>query len=325
MTEWVLGIDTSNYTTSLAAVTLDHQILHQQRQLLSVPIGDRGLRQSEAVFAHLRIMNQMFQQLKKPDQSPIAIGVSSKPRALADSYMPVFLVGSQFADVLSQMLQIPLFTYSHQEGHIKAGLFSAGGPNLPQFLAVHLSGGTTELLLVNKQENHFSETILSATSDISAGQLIDRIGVAMGLPFPAGPSLELLAQTSTKNLTSIPAAYHQGKLSFSGAENQGMLLWQAGTDPAELARAIENCVANSLEKMIRSAIETLKIKNVLLVGGVIANLYLRDRLRHKLEHPAVGAHLYFATPELSSDNAVGVALLAAEAFSVDRKGLQEGV
>lgn len=324
MNKWVLGIDTSNYTTSLAAVTLDHQLLHQQRQLLSVPIGDRGLRQSEAVFAHLRVMNQMFQQLKRPDQAPVAIGVSSKPRALNDSYMPVFLVGSQFADVLSQMLRIPLFTYSHQEGHIKAGLFSAGEPDLPQFLAVHLSGGTTELLLVNKEENHFTETILSATSDISAGQLIDRIGVAMGLPFPAGPCLEKLAQTSSENLTCIPAAYHQGKLSFSGAENQGMRLLQAGTAPAELARAIENCVVNSLEKMIRAAIETEKIKSVLLVGGVTANRYLRDRLRHKLEHPAVGAQLYFATPELSSDNAVGVAFLAAEAFYAGKFALKEG-
>ncbi len=315
MNEWVLGIDTSNYTTSLAAVTLDHQLLQQQRQLLPVALGDRGLRQSEAVFAHLRGINQLFAQLKRPDYPPVAIGVSNKPRSLPDSYMPVFLVGHQFAAVLSQMLKVPLFTYSHQEGHIKAGLYSAGEPELSQFLAVHLSGGTTELLLVQKKENHFSETILAATSDISAGQLIDRIGVAMGLPFPAGPALEQLAQTSQQNLSTIPAAYHQGKLSFSGAENQALRLLQSAAAPAEVARAIENCVVNSLEKMIRSVIETEKIKNVLLVGGVTANRYLRDRLRHKLEHPAVGAHLYFASPELSSDNAVGIAFLAAEAFS----------
>ncbi|MCE5196464.1 MAG: O-sialoglycoprotein endopeptidase [Negativicutes bacterium] len=321
MNEWVLGIDTSNYTTSLAAVTLDHQLLHQQRQLLSVAMGERGLRQSEAVFAHLRSISQQFLQLERPDYPPVAIGVSNQPRSLPGSYMPVFLVGNQFAAVLSQMLKIPLYTYSHQEGHIKAGLFSAGEPDLPQFLSVHLSGGTTELLLVKQEEHHFRETILAATDDISAGQLIDRIGVAMGLPFPAGPALEKLAQTSHENLSVIPAAYHQGKLSFSGAESQAMRLLQSAAEPAEIARAVENCVVKSLEKMIRSAIETTKIKDVLLVGGVTANRYLRDRLRHKLEHPAVSAHLYFASPELSSDNAVGIAFLAAEAFSTG--GLRE--
>lgn len=309
---WVLGIDTSNYTTSMAAVSLQGVVLGHQRKLLPVEKGERGLRQSDAVFAHLKAMDSVFNLLQHPSNPPIAIGVSDRPRALSQSYMPVFLVGLQFAKVMSQMLQVPLFLYSHQEGHIEAGIYSAQMPTTPSFLAVHLSGGTTELLLVAKNKTGYEEQIIAETGDLSAGQFVDRIGVAMGLPFPAGPSLEKLAKDS-KNVISIPSFFRGGKVSFSGAETKAQQFLDAGVANSDLARGVENCIATTLEKMILWSVKKTGLTSVLLVGGVAANQTIKDRLRHRLEHPSVQITLYFASPELSSDNAVGIALLAASA------------
>lgn len=309
---WILGIDTSNYTTSMAAVSLKGAVLGHQRRMLPVAQGERGLRQSDAVFAHLKAMDSVFNTLQRPTTPPVAIGVSDRPRALSQSYMPVFLVGLQFAKVMSQMLQVPLFLYSHQEGHLEAGIFSAQMPLLSSFLAVHLSGGTTELLLVQKKETGYEEQIIAETGDLSAGQFVDRVGVAMGLPFPAGPSLEELAGGSQNSIT-IPSYFREGKVSFSGAETKAHQLLQAGVAKADLARGVENCIATTLEKMILWSAKKTGVRSVLMVGGVAANQTIKQRLQHRLEHPSVEIALYFASAELSSDNAVGIALLAASA------------
>jgi N6-L-threonylcarbamoyladenine synthase len=309
---WILGIDTSNYTTSVAAVDHNGILLDHRRKLLQVELGERGLRQSDAVFAHLKAIDSIFESLQHPHHLPVAIGVSDRPRALSQSYMPVFLVGLQFAKVMSQMMHVPLFVYSHQEGHLEAGIYSALMPPVATFLAIHLSGGTTELLKVIKKQPGYEEEIIAETNDLSAGQLIDRIGVAMGLPFPAGPSLEKLA-LEAQNPVSIPSFFQAGKVSFSGAETKVLQLMQKAALKADLARGVENCIATTLEKMILWSVEKTEIRNVLLVGGVVANQYIRQRLSHRIKHSTLGASLYFASAELSSDNAVGIALLAATA------------
>ena len=312
--QWILGIDTSNYTTSVAAVDLEGKLLDHRRKLLPVELGERGLRQSDAVFAHLKAMDSVFNSLLHPSNPPVAIGVSDRPRALSQSYMPVFLVGLQFAKVMSQIMQVPLFLYSHQEGHLEAGIYSAQMPPLSNFLAIHLSGGTTELLRVGKKKTGYDEEIIAETSDISAGQLIDRVGVAMGLPFPAGPALERLA-LEAQNPVLIPSFFSAGKVSFSGAETRVLQLMAKSSLNPDLARGVENCIATTLEKMILWSVKETKIREVLLVGGVVANQYIRHRLRHRVEHSNLGVSLYFASAELSSDNAVGIALLAASAVN----------
>lgn len=309
---WILGIDTSNYTTSVAAVDLEGNLLDHRRKLLPVDPGERGLRQSDAVFAHLKAMDSVFNVLVHPTNSPLAIGVSDRPRALSQSYMPVFLVGLQFAKVMSQIMHVPLFLYSHQEGHLEAGIYSAQMPSLSNFLAIHLSGGTTELLKVTKKPCGYDEEIIAETNDISAGQLIDRVGVAMGLPFPAGPALERLALES-QNPVSIPSFFRAGKVSFSGAETRVLQLMEDSILNTDLARGVEQCIATTLEKMILWSVKETEIREILLVGGVVANHYIRQRLCHRLEHSKLGISLYFASTELSSDNAVGIARLAASA------------
>ncbi len=313
----ILGVDTSNYTTSLALVDDQGHLVAQERRLLEVATGERGLQQSAAVFQHLTRLPDLLAKLWLNGNlhELKLIAVSTKPRPQEGSYMPVFQVGEGYAQTISTTLGIPLLRTSHQEGHLQAGLWSAQGPQQAEFLAVHISGGTTELLKVQslsvkEQDGQFFETtLLGGTSDLHAGQFVDRVGVALGLSFPAGPALEQLALQAGAKALAIPSAVQGLTLSFSGPESQAMRLIARGEPGAEIARAVEQCIATTLEKVLRQAIQETGLKNVLIVGGVAANQYLRQRLQQRLEHPAVRAHLYFAAPAYSSDNAVGVALL----------------
>lgn len=210
----VLGIDTSCYTTSVAAAD-ENGVLASNRQLLPVQAGARGLRQSEAVFAHIRQLPALYEKTLTDlcGRRPDAVCVSAHPRDDETSYMPVFLSGLSFARVAAASFQVPLLTTTHQRGHVRAALEDSGLTASP-YLALHLSGGTTEVLLMDREERL---TLLAGTRDLHAGQLIDRVGVALGLPFPAGPSLEKLAMTGAAQ-SLLPVSMEDGDCHFSGAE-----------------------------------------------------------------------------------------------------------
>ncbi|MFZ3170690.1 MAG: hypothetical protein WA118_01690 [Carboxydocellales bacterium] len=345
----ILGIDTSNYTTSVALVNDRGHLVVQERKLLQVGEGERGLQQSAAVFQHLtrlpELLTKLWTQVSGGEQGGKLreqiklITVSTRPRPQQGSYMPVFRVGEGYAKTLANALEIPLLETTHQEGHLMAGLWSAGGPQGQEFLAVHLSGGTTELLKVHHlskaqhlpkaqhqskaatmektttptfSQDFFQIELLGGTQDLHAGQFVDRVGVALGLEFPAGPRLEQLAQQAEASKLTIPSSVQGMSISFSGPESQAQRFIAEGKPPAEIARAVEKCIALSLEKLLLQALQNYGLREMLIVGGVAANQYIRTRLSQKLEHPAVKAKLYFAEPVYSSDNAVGVALLGRE-------------
>ncbi|HEX3010616.1 MAG TPA: peptidase M22 [Syntrophomonadaceae bacterium] len=310
-----LGIDTSAYTTSAALVDDNRNILLDERIVLPVEEGQRGLRQSEALFLHIKNLPVLFNRIAPyfSEHNVKAIAASAFPRQAEGSYMPVFLAGLSHAGVLSSFSGVPLYKVSHQEGHIMAGL--AGNNGLIEhkaFLAVHFSGGTSEILQVKRGEKTFFDITLDlAGSDLHAGQLVDRVGVAMGLPFPSGRAMEALALRSAENnaLVISSAVTEQG-FSFSGAENKALSFIKQGIPNEDIAFAILRVIANTLEKSLLREAEKTGIKEALLVGGVMADKLIRQRLIDRLEHPAVGLKLYFTHPRLSTDNAVGVAMLA---------------
>lgn len=316
-----LGIDTSCYTTSLALIDQKCTLLEDKRIVLPVSSGKQGLQQSTALFYHLQNLPVLLKEAFKEKNTLIkAVAVSSKPRPHQDSYMPVFTAGQAIAQSLAACLGIPLVETTHQEGHLVAGLWSAGIVNLESCLALHLSGGTTDIFLfrrVNKKPLQYAIHLLGNSTDIHVGQLIDRVGVFMGLGFPAGAALEKLAQkvNDPEQLCVIPSAVKGYSLSFSGAETKAKQLLKAKVEPAQVARAIERCVATSIEKVLKKAIKETGINHILLVGGVAANQYIRQRLKHRLEHKAIGASLYFPEAKYSSDNAVGVSLIARSLFT----------
>jgi N6-L-threonylcarbamoyladenine synthase len=283
--------------------------LWEQRRLLPVSLGERGLRQSQALFLHVRDLPELLAEVPSEMWQRLAgVGVSVKPRDRSDSYMPVFLAGQAVAEAVARARGIPLVSLSHQAGHVMAGLISCRHPELREFFAFHISGGTTELLRVSQaQPGHLLINILGASTDLHAGQFIDRVGVALGLEFPAGAALEELALTADPQAASLlPAAVQGGNVSFSGVESAATRLIKAGAPPADVALAVQGALTRSLAKMLKSINIQEKLP-ILMVGGVAQNKYLR----HELPRRVNGAQFFWAEPQWSEDNAMGVAALCA--------------
>lgn len=306
-----LGIDTSNYVTSVALVGEQGQILCHARHPLPVEHGALGLRQSDAVFCHIRQLAPLVRQAFDAGQGAAVrgVGVSTQPRAQKGSYMPVFVAGRTVAESIAAALGVPVWPVSHQQGHLRAAEI---GLSLPQrYLGVHLSGGTTELLEVDRQG--YTARIVGATRDIAAGQWIDRAGVALGLDFPAGRALETLAeQTQTPHPFSV--AVKGCDLYFSGAETQTRRAVANGVPGAQIARGVFVSLGQALTKAVLAAAEMTGLCDVLVAGGVSANAIVKQTATQRCSEKNKEIRIAFADPLYGGDNAVGVALLAKEAL-----------
>ena len=291
-----LGIDTSNYTTSLAIVG---DAFENMREIIDIKEGARGIRQSDGVFVHLKKLPELFDKLAVDIKNVSAVGVSTRPRNVEGSYMPVFLAGESFAKVIARTLDVPLLSYSHQDGHIMAGIMSAGCFELlnEPFLAVHMSGGTTEILECQYKDNHFDVRIVGGTKDISAGQLVDRLGVALGMKFPCGKEMDKLSMACEDEPIPLKTSVKDGFINFSGIETK--LLGMVGEKNGGL---LCKSALTFIGKSLAEAVNFQKTENVLFVGGVASNTLLRQYFKEQ-----INAHVYFASPELSCDNAVGIA------------------
>ena len=302
-----IGIDTSCYTTSAAACGENGAILAARRKLLPVPPAKQGLRQSEAVFAHVKQLPEVVQQLKEEigDAEICAVAASVTPRDAQDSYMPVFTVGKNFGMAAASLLGVPFFGTSHQAGHILAGRI--GNPPLHEpFVAVHLSGGTTECLLCEGD----AVSLLGRSLDIHAGQLLDRLGVAMGFGFPAGAELEKLAMRG-KAGAMLPVSMANGDLDchLSGAETQ-CRRWLEGGEMSRETIAAEafDCLARTVARMVAAACGKTDALQALIVGGVASSEILREQIPLRLKKLGCMAETVFGKREYASDNAAGVAL-----------------
>lgn len=302
-----LGIDTSNYTTSAALFDDDTGTVTQKKMLLPVKPGEKGLRQSDAVFHHTVQLPQVLTELFSENPgAPDCVGVSIFPRREKGSYMPCFLVGKAAAEAIRVSENKPLRTFSHQEGHIVAALFSAKRLDLLKetFLAFHVSGGTTEALLVTPNDTDlFSVRIVGQSLDLKAGQLIDRTGVMLSLSFPCGKDLEVLSEQSDKTYTVKPTM-KGADCCLSGIENQCQAMFRKGESPADIAKFCMCSVLTALSEMVSVLRKEYGDLPVLFSGGVSSNKLLKKELSEKY-----GA--IFAEPAFSADNAAGIAVLTA--------------
>lgn len=318
----VIGLDTSCYTTSAAAVTVDGEVLCSCRKLLPVPEGQRGLRQSEMVFIHTRQLPERIAGVSQAihGREIAAVCASSRPRDDENSYMPAFQVGDAQARSLAALLGVPCFACTHQRGHIRAAMVDSGIAR-KDLLAVHLSGGTTEVLALRGQ----ALTLLGGTLDLHAGQLVDRAGVAMGLPFPAGPHLEKLALEG-QSAALLPASLAEGGLRchLSGAETQVQRWLAAGDMPREnIAREIYDLLARTVARMVLAASGQTGIHQVLIAGGVASSPLFRELVTARIHQRNRAFRVCFGKPELSGDNAVGAALIGADRLRCTKGGEQD--
>ena len=298
-----IGMDTSNYTTSIAY--FDGIGGENCSRLLPVKQGELGLRQSDAVFAHIKslpeLSGRLFSHVRKEEIT--AVGVSTRPRALEGSYMPCFMVGCTHAKMLSDLLKVPLVEVSHQQGHVAASLWSAGRLDLMDqpHLAWHLSGGTTELLLVQPEGKNVVCTKIGGTTDISAGQLIDRTGQLLQLPFPSGKHLDALSKEAVLKEV-FPVKCSNMEFSLSGVQNKVQQFHAKNGSPEETAAYALRCVAKAVYRATEQARDAYPGLPVVFSGGVASNSLLREVI--------APLNPVFAQPQFSTDNAMGVAVLA---------------
>ena len=367
-----LGIDTSCYTTSVAIMDEAGALLGEARQILSVRPGRCGLQQSEMVFQHTRNMPRLMEEavgqvigcvktgagsvancvavadeastacasglagLAVAGYELAAIGVSGYPRPLEGSYMPAFLAGLSVARSVAAVTGAQLEVISHQENHLEAGLWSAGGPDVDRFLLLHASGGTTDVLLAERQQNgRYRITEVGGSMDLHAGQFVDRIGVALGLQFPTGPALEALAEkalartaevsasVSEQSVASVseagagaapmvelPVSVRKLQVSLSGPCTAALRKLEAGAEPAALALGVEHALAETFARVLRNGAQEYRVRDVLLVGGVGSNNYIRQHVERKLAKLRYPVRLWVPEGRFSCDNATGCAAFA---------------
>lgn len=296
----VLAFDTSNYTTSVAL--FDGERGHNISRILDVEQGSLGLRQSDALFAHVKrlpeLTDRLFSDYGKAELC--AIGASTRPRAVEGSYMPCFLAGQSQAQVIASALNLPFYAFSHQQGHIAASLFSSGHMELMDIphLAWHLSGGTTELLYVTPDGLNVHAEKIGGTTDISAGQLIDRTGKLLGLPFPSGKALDELSQKAQRR-ESFRVKVNGMEFSLSGVENKVRDFHR--DEPAETASYAIRTLTRAIFEATKNALSRYPDCKVVFAGGVASNSLLRRRCA---DLPAI-----FCPAQYATDNALGTAVL----------------
>lgn len=297
-----LGIDTSNYTTSLAK--FDGKEISQVKKLLTVKQGERGLRQSDALFQHTVNLPTLFDNLTF-NEPPKAVGVSTRPRNVDGSYMPCFLAGISCAKAVSTCSSIPFYETSHQVGHILAALFSAKKLDLinEKFIAFHVSGGTTEALLVKPDKDEIIKAeIIAKSNDLKAGQAIDRTGVLLGMTFPCGKELDALSLKSDKAFKVKPSM-NGCDCSLSGVENKVIKMISKSEKSEDIARFVLSSISQSLIEMTKRIFEKYDRLPIIYAGGVMSNTLIKKDITDSF-----GA--YFAEPEFSCDNAAGTAIFA---------------
>lgn len=303
-----LGLDTSNYTTSAAFYDDETGELKQEKKLLPVQAGAVGLRQSDAVFSHVKQLSEVIGRLFENNSTKTKVSgvcVSTRPRSVEGSYMPCFLVGRLVAESLSAVMQIPLAECSHQEGHIAAALYSAGKLDWlnkgQKFYAFHVSGGTTEALLVKPNSDLFEIELVAQTLDLNAGQLIDRAGVLLGLPFPCGVHLDKLSLECDENIR-VSASMKGASFHLSGVQNQVEKLHMQGKGAAYISKFVLESIGAAIIECTKGLIKAHGKLPILYAGGVMSNTLLRKKLSSCFE-------CHFAEPAFSADNAAGAAVI----------------
>ncbi len=319
----ILGIDTSNYTTSLAIAELGGELLRNIKIPLHVKAGEVGLRQSDAVFSHIKNLPLAFSKAEGDlaDCEVVAIGVSERPRDSEGSYMPCFLSGVAVAEALSKTLGCSLYKNSHQSGHIMAAMYSSGLKDTltgDSFISFHVSGGTTEMLLCKKDGSDIRVELIGKTNDLNAGQAVDRCGVMLGCGFPCGRELEAFSLEYYKGhgkIGGFGVSVGGCDCNLSGLQNILERLYKEEKDKGYIASFLFEYIAKTLLKMTDAARREYGELPLLYAGGVMSNSIIKERIREK--YPKAN----FALPEFSSDNAAGTALLAREKYLKQRNEL----
>ncbi len=295
-----LGIDTSNYATSISVIDNDkNEILLNKKVFLPIKEGQTGLRQQEAVFSHIKTLTEVLnsEDFSKWDIS--CIGVSTKPTRDEASYMPCFLVGKLVAYAFAASKNIKVVELSHQINHIYSCLFDLNLDNLytDECVFLHVSGGTSDILYVKNGE--VVKTI-GKSQDLYAGQAIDRLGVKLGYPFPSGVYISRLASDCDENI-QIKTNVKGYDFNLSGLENKCNQLLSEGKSKEYVCKFCLSFIASTFLNVIKNIKSEYKDTPIICVGGVMSSSVIRKIMRDEDDS------ILFCKEVFSSDNAIGAA------------------
>ena len=300
MSRLSLGLDTSNYTTSAALTDSIGNIVAEKRVLLKVKPGEKGLRQSDALYQHWQNLPVILEEMLRDYGRDIAcVSASTRPRPQEGSYMPVFNAGKAAGQMLAAQADIPFWEFSHQEGHVTAAAYGNDVDFSEPVICAHLSGGTLELVLVKDG----IYTIIGGTKDISYGQLLDRAGVDIGYPFPAGKYIDELACGFVRKDEKTPFSRvfcDKTYLNLSGTETQ-LKSAKNNFEKDAIAYFLMERISESFVKICNYAKEETGAQQVLVAGGVACSSFLRMFCEKE--------NYMFGQPFLCSDNAAGISLM----------------
>lgn len=311
----VIGIDTSCYTTSIAAISLNKEIILNEKIMLKVDKNSKGLRQSEMVFQHISNIGEISEAIssKLNDYNIVGVCASKTPRPVEGSYMPAFTVGFNTAKLISATNNCPFFSTTHQENHIEASLFRKNLLDENKFIAVHISGGTLEIILVNKNGIDYDIEIIGGTKDVSFGQLIDRLGVKLSYDFPCGKYIDKNAlKFDGKIKEGLKTSVKEGYMNLSGIENQlnKIIDSEGSVDENYLSKLLMDTIVRCMEKLLSYLCKKYNTYEVVFAGGVSASEYISKYLTQKLKKYKIKT--YFTEAVLATDNAVGCALIGVK-------------
>ena len=296
-----LGIDTSNYATSVALVDNEnHHVIFSEKRFLPVEEGKIGLRQQQALFEHIKNLTNIFSSFKGMDIG--AVGVSVQPKDEEGSYMPCFLAGKMSAYSIGANLNVPVVEASHQTGHLTSALYDINDESLfdKTLIMLHVSGGTTDIMLA---ENGKVVKTLGSSLDLFAGQAVDRLGVKLGFPFPAGQYVSDMAAKCDEKIP-VKISVKGFDCNLSGLENQCSKLIDNGYSKEYVCKYCLTFIARTIIKMINNVKEEYGNLPLVLAGGVMSSVVIKDIVTKEIPDAM------FVKPQFSSDNAIGVAVNA---------------
>jgi len=303
---YILGIETSCDETA-AAVVRDGEAVASNIIASQISIHRQygGVVPEVASRQHLKKVTEVVEAalsgagLSFADLSGVAVTVGP-------GLIGALLVGVASAKAYAYAQQIPLLAVHHLEAHLCANYLAY--PDLrPPFITLIVSGGHTSLVLVRERLVY---EVLGSTRDDAAGEAFDKVARLLGLPYPGGPNLEVLAQGGDPQAVAFPRAWlgeDSLDFSFSGLKTAVQnYLKRGGLARAEdVAASFQMAVADVLAAKALAAARQNGVASIALAGGVAANSTLRNLLQSRAEHE--GFNCYFPPKELCTDNAAMVA------------------
>jgi len=306
----ILGIETSCDETGVALYdqASGRLLAHAVHSQVAMHEAYGGVVPELASRDHIRrlvpLTRKVLENANKSAEDLAGIGYTEGP-GLAGA----LLVGASFAHGLALALGIPALGIHHLEGHLLSPLLSARPPQFP-FVALLVSGGHTQLMRVDGVGRY---ALLGETQDDAAGEAFDKTAKLLGLGYPGGPALSVLAEAGKPGRYRLPRpmiASPDLEFSFSGLKTAVLtLIRNEKADPADVARAFVEAVVDVLVAKCTRALEATGLTTLVVAGGVGANRQLRAAL--DAQGARRGFDVFYPEPELCTDNGAMIAFAAA--------------